>query len=281
MNTIASTMRRERRREVTFEPAERRPLGSTRVRWAAAAAVVVPWIVSAALIPVRDELDQSSALILVVPVALIALAGGIGPSLLGSVSATLSFDVLLTRPYFGLAIHDNDDVVAAVTLLIVGALIGTTASRLARVDTRAVIRRRTLDRLTAFVQDVADGEADDDALLAATADSLSGILGLAGCEWQPHTGASTAPMILPNGQLMGYSSDLGENRAQLPERTELPVAGPDRGFGRFVLHPSLDHDVSIEERRTAAAIARLLAHELARRAANTPPKTASGRAAAQ
>lgn len=281
MHTIASTMRRERRREVTFEPTVRHPLDPNRIRYAYLAAVAIPWIVGAALIPVRDELDQSSAVILVVPVALIALAGGIGPGLLGSVSATLSFDVLLTRPYFGLAIHDNDDVVAAVTLLIVGALIGTTASRLARVDTRAVIRRRTLDRLTAFVQDVADGEADDDALREATADTISRILGLAGCEWQPRTGPSTAPMILFDGQVMGCTTDLGVDRAQLPERTELLVASRDREFGRFILHPTRDHSVSIEERRTAAAVARLFAHELARRALNTPPKTASGRAAAQ
>src|SRR5687767_14988428 len=119
MTTPATTLRRERRREVTFEPTGRHPFGRARTRYAYFAAVAVPWIIGAALIPVRDELDQSSALILVVPIALIALAGGIGPGLLASVSATLSFDVLLTRPYFGLAIHDNDDVVAAVTLLIV------------------------------------------------------------------------------------------------------------------------------------------------------------------
>src|SRR5688500_20040384 len=54
--------------------------------------------------------------------------------------------------------RSNDDVVTAVTLLIVGAIIGTTAWRLARADTRAVIRRRTLEGLTAFVQDVARSE---------------------------------------------------------------------------------------------------------------------------
>lgn len=266
MNMIASTMRRERRRALTIEPTERHPLGALRTRRAYVAAVIAPVAVAAALIPLRDELDQSTALILVVPVVLVALAGGIGPGLLASLSATLSFDVFLTRPYFGLAIHADDDIVAAVTLLIVGALIGRMASRLARVDTRAVIRRRTLDRLTAFIQDVADGESDDGALLAATAESISRILGLAGCEWQPRTGPSTAPTILPNGQLMAYLVDLGEDRAQLPDRTELPVTSPDREFGRFVLHPTRDHDVSIEERRTAAAVARLLAHELARRA---------------
>jgi hypothetical protein len=269
LNSISTTFRRERRREVTIEPTERHPLGLARTRWAYLAAVVIPWIVGAALIPVRDELDQSSALILVVPVALIALAGGLGPGLLASVSATVSFDVLLTRPYFGFAIHDNDDVVAAVTLLVVGALIGTVASRLARVDTRAVVRRRTLDGLTAFIQliadDEVDGRGDDDALRAAAADTISQILGLSACEWEPRVGPSSAPTILPNGQLMGYSTDLGEDRAQLPDPTELPVGARDRDHGRFILRPTRGHNVSIEERRTAAAVAELLAHEMTRR----------------
>lgn len=271
MATLANNMRRERRREVTIEPTERHPLGLTRTRWAYLAAVAGPWVIGAILIPLRDELDQSSALILVVPVALVALAGGLGPALVAAVSATLSFDVLLTRPYFGFDIHDNDDVVAAVTLLVVGALIGTVASRLARVDTRAAIRRRTLDQLTAFMQTVAEGGTDIDALLAATADTIGGILGLTGCDWHPHVagmGVSTAPTILPNGQLMAYSSDLGEDRAQLPEGTELRVSTADHEFGRFVLHPTREHDVSLEQRRTAAGVARLLAHELARRSAD-------------
>jgi two-component system sensor histidine kinase KdpD len=265
MNSSGSTWRRERRREVAIEPTVRHPFGAIRVRRAYVAAIVAPLAIAAALIPLRDELDQSTALILVVPVAIVALTGGIGPGLLSAASATLSFDVFLTRPYYGFAIHDNDDVVAAVTLLVVGVLIGATGSRLARVGTRALARRRTLDNLMAFVQTVAEGDITDDALVNHAGANISMILGAAGCEWRPDGGASSAPTILPNGQLMGFSMDLGEDRAQLPSPTELPVVDADRAYGRFVLLPTVGQDVSLEERRTAAAIAALLAHALSER----------------
>src|SRR4051794_7282127 len=164
-----STWQRERRRELAFEPTERQPLGATRLRLAYLAAIVVPLAVGALMIPLRDELDQSTALILVVPVLLVALAGGIGPGLLAALSATVTFDVLLTRPYFGFAIHGDDDVVAAVTLLLVGATVGTVASRLARIDTRAGARRRTIGQITSFVNAVATQAADDATIVSQAA----------------------------------------------------------------------------------------------------------------
>lgn len=275
VTSMWSTWQRERRRELPFEPTERQPLGAVRTRVAYVAAIAVPLAVGALMIPLRDELDQSTALILVVPVLLVALAGGIGPGLLAAVSATVTFDVLLTRPYFGFAIHADDDVVAAVTLLVVGAIVGTVASRLARVDTRAGARRRTIGQFTAFLNTVANSSADDETIVNEAATAISDILGLAGCEWRAGKALTTAPMILPDGFLMAYLSDLSEDRAQLPELTELPVSTGDVDLGRFVLHPTRDHDVSIEERRAAAAVAQLLGHELALRSTQRDGASAS------
>ena len=264
MTGILPSWPRERRRELPIEPTDRQPLGVRRRRAAYLAAIVVPLAIGALMIPLRDELDQSTALILVVPVLIAALAGGVGPGLVAAVSATVTFDVLLTRPYFGLAIHDDDDVVAAVTLLVVGAAVGTMASRLARVHARAGVRRRTIGQFAAFVDVVASGSGDDDVIIDAAAVAISDILGLVGCEWRTGKAATMAPMILPNGQLMAYLSDLSEDRARLPDLTELPVTTGDTYLGRFVLHPARSHDVSVEERRAAVAVSRLLAHELAR-----------------
>jgi K+-sensing histidine kinase KdpD len=265
VTSMWSTWQRDRRRELPFEPTRRQPLGATRLRLAYVAALLVPLAVGALLIPLRDELDQSTALILVLPVLLVGLVGGIGPGLLAAMSATVTFDVLLTRPYFGFAIHDDDDVIAAITLLVVGAVVGAVASRLARVDIRAGARRRTIGQFIAFVTAVADRDAGDETIIGDAGAAISDILGLAGCEWQSARERSTAPTILPDGQLMAYISDLSEDRAQLPNPTELPVGTRDTELGRFVLHPTPGHDVSIEERRAAAAVAQLLAHELAHR----------------
>ena len=114
------------------------------------------------------------------------------------------------------------------------------------------------------------GIDDDETIVRDAATAISDILGLAGCEWSPGKAPTTAPTILPDGQLMAYLSDLSEDRAQLPDRTELPVASGDADLGHFVLHPTSGHDVSIEERRAAAAVAQLLAHELACRSKRAP-----------
>jgi hypothetical protein len=187
--------------------------------------------------------------------------------LLAAASATVTFDVLLTRPYYDFSIHNDDDVVAALTLLVVGAAIGAVASRLARIDTRAGARRRTIGQMTAVVHIVADGGASDDAIVDGAASAITGILSLAQCEWRRGPRHPTAPIILPDGQLMAYLSDLSEDRAQLPDLTELPVSTGAADIGVFVLHPTRYHDVSIEERRAAVAVAQLLAYELAHRSA--------------
>jgi hypothetical protein len=273
---MKSAWQRERRRELAFEPTERRALGTARTLSAYLAAIVLPLGVGAAMIPWRDDLAQSTALILVLPVLLVALAGGIGPGLLAAVSATVTFDVLLTRPYLDFSIHDNDDVVAAATLLIVGAAIGAVSSRLARVDTRAGLRRRTIGQFTAFVHTVAEGGAGDEKVIHDAAIAITDILGLDRCEWRPGTGPTTAPTILPDGQLMAFVSDLSEDRAQLPHKAELPVFTNDGELGRFVLHPTAGRDVSIEERRAAAAVAQLLAYELYNRAQRAAPRGPAG-----
>ena len=240
------------------------------------AAIVVPVAVGAAVIPWRDSLTQSTSLILVLPVLLVALAGGIGPGLLAAASATVAFDLLLTRPYLGFSIHANDDVVAAATLLIVGAAIGAVSSRLARVDTRAGVRRLTIGQFTAFVHTVAEGAAADEKVIHDAGIATTDILGLDHCVWRPGSGPTTAPTILLDGQLMAFMSDLSEDRAQLPNNAELPVFTTYGELGRFVLHPTRAHDVSIEERRAAAAVAQLLAYDLVNREHRPTPRGAAG-----
>jgi Domain of unknown function (DUF4118) len=255
----------ERRRELAVEPSRRQPLGSARTKIAYVAAIVLPFAVGALLIPWRDELDQSTALVLVLPVLIVALAGGLGPALVAAVMATATFDLLLTRPYFGFSIHDDNDVVAAITLFVVGAVIGAASTRLARIDTKAGARRRTIGQFTDFVHTVADGDATDEVIIQSAATAITDILGLVRCDWTQGAAATTAPTILPDGLLMAYERDLSEDRSQLPKGTELRVRDGDTDLGRFVLTPTPGHDVSIEERHAAAAVAQLLAHELSNR----------------
>jgi two-component system sensor histidine kinase KdpD len=69
-------------------------------------AVVAPLLVCLAMVAVREDIDRSTAaLVFVLPVVLVAVVGGPGPAALAAGVTSLSFDVLLTRPYYQLVIH--------------------------------------------------------------------------------------------------------------------------------------------------------------------------------
>jgi hypothetical protein len=245
-----------------LQPAERWRYNRRRLVAAYLAAIALPVVVAAALIPFRDDLAQTSALLLVVPVVVVATLGGVGPSLVAALAASVAFDVLLTRPFYDLAIHDSDDIVAAIVLLAVGASVGTIALSLARLRTRAATRLEVIDHLLAFAETSSD-DIDTDSVLDEARWRLTALLGLQGSEWRAGGGTTDAPVLLPGGQLMGYLRDFPADRAQLTDGSELPVRKGDREFGRFVLHPQPGHIVSLEERRTAVAIANLVAGVLA------------------
>ena len=70
-----------------------------------AAALVLPLGVAAILVPFRSSFaNTASALVLVAVIVAVAVAGNRFSGLVATVSATLWFDLFLTRPYGRLAI---------------------------------------------------------------------------------------------------------------------------------------------------------------------------------
>ena len=89
-----------------------------------------PILVAAALVPLRNELDNTNlALALVVVVVAAALAGGRGPAVVAAVVAAMSYDFFLTRPYLSLTIDSADDVETTIFLLVIGLLVGELVAR--------------------------------------------------------------------------------------------------------------------------------------------------------
>ena len=262
-----STNRPSRIRSAMVEPAE--DVGIDRLPiWAGyLAAVVLPVLVAVALIPFRDDLQQSAALIMIVPVIVVALLGGARPAVVAALSSGATFAVLLTQPYGQFAIHHGTDIVAAVALLLVGLVVGVMAVRVQRYAIRAELRRDELQRLVAFAERSASTDHAD-GLLDEAVGHLRALLHLERCEWQAGTHPGTHPLLLDDGQIMGYLHDLPADRSQLPESgVELLAQTPDAEIGSFVLVPIAGTTTSVEQRRTAAAIANLLALALARAAA--------------
>jgi two-component system sensor histidine kinase KdpD len=85
----------------------------------------------AVLEKVRPELSQTSvALILVLPVILVAVTLGRGPALYASILVGLSFNFFFIGPYYSFLITRPEDVVAFVVFVTTAVLVGQLSSRL-------------------------------------------------------------------------------------------------------------------------------------------------------
>lgn len=256
--TVGPSRHPPRQRTGTEEPGERTALGAPRLLVTYALAVALPMATAAALVPVRNDHGRTTAIVLVLPVVVVAVLGATGPAVVAALAAGLAYDLFLTEPYHRLVISDTDDIVAAATLVAVGLAVGLLSSRLIRLTARDTTRRDELRHLLEFARAATTPHADAD-LNSEACRHISALLGLRDCRWQPGYLGTAAPVLGPNGEITGYLTGLEADRAHLPPTVELPaIAGSDE-LGRFVLAPSPDRVTSLEERLTAATIAALYA----------------------
>src|SRR5215213_7953008 len=98
-------------------------------------AVASPVAAAAVLAPLRHEIDNSTALlVLAAVVPAVAVLAGRWPTALAAVSAALSFDFLHTEPYGSFAIHGADDLVKTLLLLVPGLLAATLVAQRAEAE---------------------------------------------------------------------------------------------------------------------------------------------------
>ncbi|MET0911088.1 MAG: DUF4118 domain-containing protein, partial [Ilumatobacteraceae bacterium] len=135
---------RSRERPETIHPGERSRFSVRRRVTAYVLAVLLPIAVGVAMIPFRVDHGRVAVLVLVIPVVVVALLGATGPAIVAAATAALVYDLVLVEPYYSLAIEDADEVVAAVTLLVVGVVVGVLSARLVRLSVRESTRRDEL-----------------------------------------------------------------------------------------------------------------------------------------
>jgi K+-sensing histidine kinase KdpD len=113
----------------------------------------------------RPELSQTSiALILVLPVILVAVTQGRGPALYASILVGLSFNFFFIGPYYSFLITRPEDVVAFVVFVTTAVLVGQLSSRLEK----RVLLTEKQNRELVHVR----GEFERAAAQAAEADAL-------------------------------------------------------------------------------------------------------------
>jgi hypothetical protein len=248
----------QRRHPEPEEPGERDVMPRSRLLLAYLVGLLLPLATAALLVPFREDHGRAMAIVLVVPVLVTASLGATGPAVVAALSAGLAYDVLLTRPYQQLAIDDPDDVVAAIVLVVVALVVGVSSSRLLRLRARSAARQTELHHLVGFADAVAR-EPSFDELAAEACGRIAALLGLQECRWSVGRLGGDRPVLLPDGNVMGYITALNPDRAKLPPEVELPAVAGTTAVGHFVLVSDGTCLTSYEERLTAATIATLFA----------------------
>lgn len=238
-----------------------------------AIAGLLPIVVGAALVPLRDEIvPTNNALILVVVVVLGAVVGGRGPAAVAAVVATLSYDFFLTRPYLSLRIDDADDIETAVILLVIGVIVGQVLVVTRRARKHASRTSAEVQRLRRIAEHISAGDSDED-LLRIVGDELQGLLGLRRCRFERAPADPDLPHIDRNGALVGGHERWfdGEYLGLPDAETALPVLAGGVVVGSFILDPDPKVGVSVEERAVAVAMADLVGGALARSGGSRTP----------
>lgn len=237
------------------EPERRGIPTGNRLLVAYALAVVLPALTGLALVPFRDGHQAATALLMILPVVLVAAIGTTRPGVVAALSAAVSFDVLLTEPYLHPAISSADDITAAITLAVVGLTIGVLSGRLAGLARRDAARREELHHLIGFIDSARRAHTLEEVTSAAEP-RLAALLGLDSCHWDASPQDDpTVPVLLPTGVVMGPLRAMNPNRAVLPEYVDLVVDDGPTQLGRFTLRTTTAHSTSLEERLTAVTIA--------------------------
>ena len=113
----------------------------------------------------RPELSQTSiALILVLPVILVAVTQGRGPALYASMLVGLSFNFFFIGPFYSFLITRSEDVVAFIVFVTTAVLVGQLSSRL---EKRVLLTEKQSRELVQV-----RGKFEQAAAQAAEADSL-------------------------------------------------------------------------------------------------------------
>ncbi|HZI55880.1 MAG TPA: ATP-binding protein [Verrucomicrobiae bacterium] len=119
----------------------------------------------AVLEKVRPELSQTSvALILVLPVILVAVTQGRGPALYASIVAGLSFNFFFIGPLYSLRINRPEDVVAFLVFITAAVLVGQLSSRLEKRVLLTETQRKELVHVRGEFERAAAQAAEADAL---------------------------------------------------------------------------------------------------------------------
>jgi K+-sensing histidine kinase KdpD len=223
---------------------------------ALAAGVVLPLGAAALLIPFRSNFaSPAAALVLVAVVVAVATFGHRTAGFVATVSATLWFDVFLTRPYERLAITHRPDIETAVSLFVVGIVVTELAARNRHNHAAATEETEYVGLIYGFSELAASGSPVDEVIEHGRG-ALVRILGLRACRYETTPSDRPLHRLDHDGNVLLGGKVWDVENVGLPgPELELLVYSQGQLRGRLVLTPTPGHPVPFQRRVVAVAIA--------------------------
>ena len=235
-----------------------------RIRAALVAALVAPLALTLILVPFRMTFASTAAsLLLVAVIAAVAIVGNRFTGVVASISAALWFDFFLTMPYQRFAMSHRSDIETAICLLLVGIIVTELAARSRHhyeFAAQQIHNLRTIHDLA----DLAASSAATSLLISETEASLTKLLGLRACQFEPGEPREPMARIDPDGSVMQGKLIWPADKIGIPgPKAEVRAQWRGRTLGRFVLVPSPGEPVSRESRLVATSLVELVGAALA------------------
>ncbi|TDO45929.1 uncharacterized protein DUF4118 [Kribbella sp. VKM Ac-2527] len=223
-----------------------------------AAAVVVPLVVCAVLIPFRDSFDNSNGALVLVLVIVAVAAFGIRPAgVLAALSSAVWFDFFLTMPYNSLHIQNRDDIETTVLLVVIGAAVTEIALWGRRQQARASRHKGYLDGVLTTSAAVAEGASTEDLIDRVNAE-LTAVLRIDGCRFVAGDNQTGDPQLNHDGSVTRGTHTIKVERDGLPtnSETQLMVQHSGTTLGKFKLTAATRiARPDLEQRLVAVALA--------------------------
>ncbi len=212
--------------------------------------------VAIALVPLRDVIDNANlALILVLVVVCAAIVGGRAAGGVAAVSATLSFDFFLTRPFVSMRVDSADDVETVMILLAVGLVVGEVAARGRRFRRDRDRAAEAIGRVHRVAERVAMG-ASLEEIARLVKDEMIALLRLRDCWIELAPFQWPLPVLERAGTIQSAEHRWVGGGFALPEYgLQLSVVESGREVARMVLVGDPDRSVTLDERVVAIALA--------------------------
>ena len=250
--------------------------GEDEVRVSMVAGAAGSLVLGIALIPFRTLTAASNlAFVFLAFTIIVAELGGRGPALATALVSAMSLNFFLTEPYLTLAITKPDDIIAFIALAACGLIAAAFGKRRERWSEAADRAGKELTILSRLVEQLRNGIPLDEVLGGLKESFELGAVVLRGAE---NRILGAAP--IGSGSTLMAEADLNPDTLFPPQETRLrfgprglrlPAGGgrlrlrTDRGFVSLELWEAEVQGLSLDEGRTLAIAASILALEASRR----------------